>query len=79
MKIFAENINDYKGIELLLNATMKTVFHKEPENTKLFSIYIIVQPSVTTRTSKSLSTPMKQLNESQFYNCESVTSHEKKF
>lgn len=46
-KIFAENINDYKGVELLPNATMEAVFHNGPENTKFFSIRIIAQPPVT--------------------------------
>ncbi|CAG8612942.1 7658_t:CDS:2, partial [Racocetra fulgida] len=98
-KIFAENINDYKGVKLLSNATMETVFHKEPKNTKFFSICIIVQPHVTagkcfafkrgnlqlshsfirSGISGSLSTPMKQSDESQFYNHESVTSHEEEF
>ncbi|CAG8747861.1 4176_t:CDS:2 [Dentiscutata erythropus] len=72
-KIFAENINDYKGVELLPNATMETVFHKESENTKFFSIRIIAQPP------GSLSTPMKRPDESQFYNREPVTSHEEEF
>ncbi|CAG8831929.1 11678_t:CDS:2, partial [Gigaspora margarita] len=78
-KIFAENINDYKGVELLPNATMETVFHKEPENTKFFSIRIIAQPPVTAGTSGSLSIPMKRPDESQFYNRESVTPHEEEF
>ncbi|CAG8601195.1 980_t:CDS:2 [Racocetra persica] len=78
-KIFAENINDYKGVELLPNATIETVFHKESENTKFFSICIIVQPPVTAGTSGSLFTPMKRPDESQFYNHERVTSHEKEF
>ncbi|CAG8504969.1 5075_t:CDS:2 [Cetraspora pellucida] len=78
-KIFAENINNYKGVELLPNATIETVFHKESENTKFFNIRIIAQPPVTAGTSGSLSTPMKRPDESQFYNREHVTSHEEEF
>ncbi|CAG8830763.1 32696_t:CDS:2 [Gigaspora margarita] len=77
-KIYAENVNDYKGVELLPNATMETVFHKEPENTK-FSIRIIVQPPVTAGTTGSPFIPMKRPDESQFYNREPVTSHEEEF
>ncbi|CAG8836828.1 12979_t:CDS:2, partial [Racocetra persica] len=78
-KIFAKNINDYKGVELLPNATIETVFYKESENTKFYSIRIIAQPPVTAGTSGSLSTPMKRSDESQFYNHEPVTSREVEF
>ncbi|CAG8661461.1 7898_t:CDS:2, partial [Ambispora gerdemannii] len=44
-KIYAENISKYKGVRLLPNATLETVFHNESENS---NIRIIAQPPVNT-------------------------------